>query len=560
MNVFLLVCLAISLVIGGGYFLSASGLLSIVLAGGIVVTVFKNKKMKMPWDMFSLALCVAWLSFLVVSVWAIDSNMALLGAVKFLPIVLFFVLVNQLEDGKRTWLMDAIPLVGGVTVLLSGIMCVLPWTKDYALISGRLGGVFQYPNTLAIFLLLSLIIACYRIFDSNKGKKRIRILTIISAVVILVGIIFTQSLSVIILTCGFIVFFVAKIIKKRKSIQAAIIAVAGMLVLGICGVAIVFFALNMSFKGSTFIGRLLYYQDAIKMIAKNPFGLGYYGYFFAQGEYQTGVYTVASVHNDLLQVILDIGIIPGAFLIVSAVRAVFSKTQNEIEKVLILFMLMHGIFDYDFQFLAIGFIFLIVYKPKNKKEFYVPWIARDIAVILFVTIAFFAGKVGMSDVMNQSGNYKEAVKWCNQNSYAKINLLLQQEKVDKANKLADEILEVNTSVGQVYDIKAQYAISQGDIESFFENRELALKKEPYEYERYCSYLEELYSCVNIYLQNGDINSASICFEKMKNLSSQLNKLDERTSYLGGRIKDKPITSFDSYYQSIIEECAKMIES
>lgn len=47
-----------------------------------------------------------------------------------------------------------------------------------------------------------------------------------------------------------------------------------------------------SIKESTFVGRLLYYYDALPVIRKNPFGLGYMGYYYIQQSIQTGVYFV----------------------------------------------------------------------------------------------------------------------------------------------------------------------------------------------------------------------------------------------------------------------------
>ena len=63
---------------------------------------------------------------------------------------------------------------------------------------------------------------------------------------------------------------------------------------------------NISFGASTFLGRILYVQDALPLILKHPFGLGYYGYYFIQQSVQTGVYTVVNAHNELIQILLDV--------------------------------------------------------------------------------------------------------------------------------------------------------------------------------------------------------------------------------------------------------------
>ena len=57
--------------------------------------------------------------------------------------------------------------------------------------------------------------------------------------------------------------------------------------------------LTISLESSTLMGRLLYYRDVLPVILKHPFGLGYMGYYYAQGGFQTGVYATKFVHNEL---------------------------------------------------------------------------------------------------------------------------------------------------------------------------------------------------------------------------------------------------------------------
>ena len=70
--------------------------------------------------------------------------------------------------------------------------------------------------------------------------------------------------------------------------------------------------LSLSFTESTFVGRFLYYMDALPQILRRPFGMGYMGYYYDQLSVQTGVYSVMYLHNDLFQLVLDTGWIPAA--------------------------------------------------------------------------------------------------------------------------------------------------------------------------------------------------------------------------------------------------------
>ncbi|MGC5327754.1 O-antigen ligase family protein [Brevibacillus sp. SYSU BS000544] len=57
--------------------------------------------------------------------------------------------------------------------------------------------------------------------------------------------------------------------------------------------------------------RLIYYWDAIRMILDHPFlGVGVDGWSKLQYQYQTAFYSVQHVHNHLLQLWLDAGILP----------------------------------------------------------------------------------------------------------------------------------------------------------------------------------------------------------------------------------------------------------
>lgn len=54
-------------------------------------------------------------------------------------------------------------------------------------------------------------------------------------------------------------------------------------------------------------------KDAFVMMIKQPFGIGYDGFFWKQGSVQTGVYNTKFVHNDFLQMGLEYGVV---FLVV----------------------------------------------------------------------------------------------------------------------------------------------------------------------------------------------------------------------------------------------------
>ena len=79
----------------------------------------------------------------------------------------------------------------------------------------------------------------------------------------------------------------------------------------------------LSLNESTFIGRIIYFKYGLRLIAKNPFGLGYLGFYYTEQFNQTAVYSVRYIHNELLQLLLDIGWLPAAFFAAALIAALF---------------------------------------------------------------------------------------------------------------------------------------------------------------------------------------------------------------------------------------------
>ena len=105
--------------------------------------------------------------------------------------------------------------------------------------------------------------------------------------------------------------------------------------------------MSVSLESSTLLGRILYYIDALPVVLKNPLGLGYYGYYFTQGSFQSGVYSVAFVHNSVLQFLLDVGFIPAIAFMFIVLFSFFSKNSNFRQRLLIFVLFGHSLFDFE---------------------------------------------------------------------------------------------------------------------------------------------------------------------------------------------------------------------
>ena len=269
----------------GLFYEYAACICAVVLLLLLLYLIDRQKKLSIRFNMLLTALLALLAGYLLTPFWAVDSGMALLGFFKFLPAALFWLLLMQLGPEVRERLFLTIPVSGITMTLLSYPTRWIPALTPYFYASGRLGGFFQYSNSFALFLLLGIIPLAFQ-------KKR-RFLCLAGILVLLFGILATGSRTVFVLTV--LIFLWLCLTRKRLCIPL-------MLLLAACVAAALLFVaitgnqdtigrfLTISLESSTLMGRLLYYRDVLPVILKHPFGLGYMGYYYAQGGFQTGVY------------------------------------------------------------------------------------------------------------------------------------------------------------------------------------------------------------------------------------------------------------------------------
>lgn len=84
----------------GGYFVYTSAILNVVMLIGIIVCVMKNKKVYLAFNMNLLSIFIVCLMYFLTALWGIDSGMSLMGGVKFLPLLLWFLLIAGKKEKK----------------------------------------------------------------------------------------------------------------------------------------------------------------------------------------------------------------------------------------------------------------------------------------------------------------------------------------------------------------------------------------------------------------------------------------------------------------------------
>lgn len=471
-------------------------------------------------------------AFVISPLWAVDKGMTIFGAVKFLPLPLFCMALAQVNSDERQKLINTVPIIGVAMTIISFPLSFLPILKDYLLVSGRLAGFFQYSNTYAIYLLVGIVIA---VGSDWIAKKKL----VISAV-LLAGIFLSGSRAVFILLIIAAVIYLIK--SKNKKLKIALSCAFGAILI----IAIIYTLitknfdtvgrfLTSSFLSSTFLGRLLYYKDALPVILHHPFGLGYMGYYFLQGSFQTGVYSVVNIHNEFLQILLDIGWVPFAVCVWALIKSFLGR--DAVTKSAIAVIIIHCLLDFDLQFVSVCFVLILLsfgtdvlaVKIKKNAVIYSAGIAA-----LTVSIYF-----GSAEMLMYFKNYDMAAKIYPAYTSAYIQKISEADTVEEASAIADKIIRLNDSVSIAYSAKSRKAFADGDIQLMTEYKKKAISLAVYSIEEYREYRKMLEIAEDLYLNAGDELSAEYCSGCNKEIDAMLEKVKNNTSKLAYLIDDKP---------------------
>lgn len=531
----------------GGFFEFTAAVFTCVFSVLISVYAFRKKTMYLPFDWGAVAVFVMVLFYGITAFWAVDRGMAIFGFVKFLPLLLYIVLVAQMEKQAHTEVLQVLPWSGCLMTILSFALSFLPTLGTHFIVAQRLAGFFEYPNTFALFLLLGLIVL--------GTAEQMHAYDLLLAVVLLFGIFKTGSRTVffLLLCCAFCI----GIFRKNKKLRIAVAVLTGAAV--VLSLAVALLTDNMqtvgryltsSLSSSTLLGRLLYYKDALPVILHHPFGLGYKGYYYMHPAFQTGVYAVMYVHNDFLQLLLDVGWLPAGLMGIAVCKAFLKRGASLRTRLLLFALVAHSMVDFDLQYLAIGLI-LVTLLPNDRrmqvqftKQHFIP--AAICTVLVGISLYF-----GTASFAAYLGNYAMSLRIYKNYTDSYVSLLSAESDLERANALALKITENNRYVAAAYDTRALYAYAQGDFEKVVYYKEKSISVAPYRLEVYTTYIDMLQNGEKLYLQAGDKRSAAYCRTHLENVGSLLQQTVDKTDPLAWRIKDKPNLELPAEYEEKI---------
>lgn len=538
------VIMAVSLLAVGLFYELTSAVVSAVLFVWLVLLA-KRQKLGFRRNAASVTAIAVYIGYCVSILWSVDKGLSVWGVAKYLPVPLMALCLLQTDSDERSTVLNDLPWIGAVTVLVSFALQFIPSLHGLFTSSDRLAGFFQYPNTFACFMLLGLEILIL-------SEEKINVWRVLCAIVLVFGLIQSGSRTVFVLAIpALLVSLFIRLRKKPKVLVIGAVSVAAVfivMILALGGSYSVSHLLALSTSESTLLGRLLYWKDALPVIGSHPFGLGYLGYYMSHGSFQTGLYSVRWVHNELLQMLLDIGWIPAVIAIVAVVKAVLAK-QPTVRKVVLLTLLAHCMMDFDLEYIAMYFIVLLCldWDTGKTKTLKLTVPAKAVSAVLILVSLY----IGVGSTLYYSGKVEASVMVYPWNTQARMELLTEAETAEEMDEQADAILALNDTIALAWDAKAEAAYSRGDFGAVIDAKNNALANTKYIRSEYVDYFNKLAVGYRLYLQAGDTKSAQICLDEIIGIQSRIDRVLAATDELAWKITDKPYLVMPDEYNDFV---------
>ena len=524
----------------------------------LLIKLLKQKKIKVYLNFASMALAIISSGYLFTCIYAVDKGMAILGFLKFTIPLTFGLLLMQYKQEEVKDMMNLIPISGVIMVIVSILFKYIPFLPNvFYLQNGRMMGFLQYANTFALFLLIGIIYIGY----SKQPKWKV----IIYNIVLLLGILISGCRTVQILALlNYII-----IIIKQKELRMYFIALIIITIAGTIGYVLITGNLNTvgrylttSTSSRSLQERLLYYKDAIPLILRHPFGLGYMGYSYIQPQIQTGIYQAAYVHNDFLQFALDIGIIPLVVLIIALIKSLIRKNKELSFRLILLTIALHMLIDFDLQFMIIFLILVMTLNLWDNKEYEYETnniVLINIDTLLIIIYLYF----GIVTLLNYFEKNEIAIKMYPIYTEANIpiaNNYMQNEDISSANKIASNMQKTNKELGMIYNIKAYYYLINKNWNLMVQNKKKYLEVNKYNMKEYEDYVFCLSEAIEYYAQNDEMEKAMEYIKRVVEVPSIIEHVKSSTSSISYNLKDKPTFELKSNVQKYILTMKGVLEN
>lgn len=524
----------------GGIYDFTAALYGTIFASALVFTSWKRGKLFIPGGIETVGLGIMLAGYILSACLARDKGVAFVGVIRFASVCLFWILWNNLEDSLRERLRGWLPRIAAALTGAAVVLYISPYFRELLFRAGRLGGVFQYSNTYALFLLIGIVITVFR---EKKSRLDYLMTGVLSAGIVLCG---SRSVLVLFALVLLLIFI------RRKLERKWIVLITG-IVICVCLVLQLILQLDlerlfqMTLDSSTLNGRLLYWTDAVPVILEHPLGLGYMGYYFLQPQFQTGVYVTRFVHNDLLQWGLDAGIIPMVVFVGIIFANIFNRENTKQNRIILILIFLHCMFDFDLQYICMFCIMLMCMKAGSKHSIEM---SRKTVICAAGGAAAFCAYFSLALGLSFTGMEEQALALYPADTFSREALMREKEDEEQARV----IIEENGMLAAAYDCSARKYLEEGKYTEAYEDVRGILQCAGYDMDLYDQSVYYLSVALDQAVRNNDRENAQKILEQIQAVPDLLEDLESKTSFFAYRINDRPEfeleESIEDYIQSM----------
>ncbi|MCL2046896.1 MAG: O-antigen ligase family protein [Oscillospiraceae bacterium] len=519
----------ISILLFGQYHFWSAFLGGAYLAIAIIITVIKKQYLNVSFGLPTLLIHLVVLSYFVSIIWAIDKGMATLGFFKYLTVSLIILLADGTAVNKNK-ILETYATIAGLSVILCCLLSFIPSIRREVFYGGRLGGTFLYANSYGLYLLLSMVII--------STKETMRKIDYFFCFIIGLGIILTGSRSIFVISIVSILllFF----INKRAVVSFACGALlASLLSFWFNNVGGIQRSISISLSSGEMLNRLAYYYDGSRLIINHPFGLGHYGWWYVQTSIQSSLYNVRLIHNWVLQLALDVGIVPTILLATSVLIVAFHKNSILRTRLLILLIFGHSLIDYNLAFLSTAYIAIMAMQVDKNMVKITNRKALTIIIVVSLVLLCIYICLGAATFLSFIGNDTTAVRLYPFYTEAMEKIIITESDPDEAFVWAERILVLNPYVHDAYDVKARVYASKGLwLDAVDMKREFIMKSR-----LNGSDYDELLIYIHFALieadANGDYDAMNELIDLALSIPSLLDNVTASLNPLAYRLRHKP---------------------
>lgn len=338
---------------------------------------------------------------------------------------------------------------------------------------------------------------------------------------------------------------------------------------------------DISFSNGTLQERILYFEDSINSIIEHPFGNGINMFQYKLFEDATAFYDVKYIHNSILQVAYDAGVINCiAFIGVIAYGVIIiAKSKNKDKSYIILAyisILLHSLLDFDLSFSTFPIILMMLVtmgeiseeekrvKNKNnkytsdkeikveirnnlkiKKVIYIILATISIYLTIFeATIVLGRYLININDNLADnlfSFSNNISFKWDYRGYFNGAQVkknLYDKSNDDKYLKEGISLLEISKEIN-IYDPMVTWNLSY--MHELLDEDEKALDygQEVLERERFYpeAYIKQHDYLMNLYSKTGDEKYETKVKELEEYYYKNYNELNKRAKYMNNQLQE-----------------------